>query len=432
MLDFTGTGRDSAQNVLTGASLTWSSSDQAVVTVASSGQARAGGNGTATISVASSSVYTSVPVTVQQIAASLDISPVSATVAIGATTSLAATPLDGNGHPVGGITTIWTSSSPGTATVDGAGLVSGIAPGTATLTAASGSLSRTASVIVTGGTGRTILFREQFEDSNFGTRGWYDIGGMILSTTESHAGSSSLEFRFAQGATKPVGRGARHLFADAGSIYLSYWVKYSANWIGSGDPWHPHEFYFVTTVDGQWVGPAFTHLTVYVEHSYQNGGIPVLAAQDGANIDITRTNQDLTGITETRAAHGCNGNTDGYPTDCYATGGGNYYNGKQWLASQPSFLITPGSGYKNDWHFVEAYIQLNTIQNGIGQKDGVVQYWFDGQLVIDRQDVLLRTGAHPTMAFNQFLVAPFIGSGSPVDQTMWIDELTVATGRQLQ
>lgn len=100
-----------------------------------------------------------------------------------------------------------------------------------------------------------------------------------------------------------------------------------------------------------------------------------------------------------------------------------------WQAGQPYLLPTPGPGYKNDWHFVEAYLQLNSIQNGIGQTDGVVQYWFDGQLVIDHQDVLLRTGAHPTMAFNQLLVAPYIGSGSPVDQTMWIDELTVATGR---
>ncbi len=427
-LDFTAIARDSAQNVLTGVSLTWTSSDQAVVTIASTGQARAAGNGTATISVASGGVSASIPATVQQVAVSIDMSPASVSVAVGASVSLTATPRDANGHPVGGMTVTWSSSNPGAATVDGAGLVRGVAPGSATVTAASGSLSRTASVTVTGGTGRTILFQEQFEDSNFGARGWYDIGGMILSTAESHAGTSSLEFRFTQGATNPLGRGARHLFSDSPSIHLSYWVKYSANWVGSGDPWHPHEFQFVTNEDGQYVGPAFTNLSVLVEHNYQNGGIPVIGASDGANIDVSAVGQDLTGITENRAAHGCNGDTDGYPTDCYPSGA-NYNNGKLWRAGQPSFLDTPGPGYKNDWHFVEAFIQLNSIQSGIGQTDGVVQYWFDGQLVIDHQDVLLRTGAHPTMAFNQFLVLPFIGSGSPVDQTMWIDELTVATGR---
>src|SRR2546425_8913290 len=32
-------------------------------------------------------------------------------------------------------------------------------------------------------------------------------------------------------------------------------------------------------------------------------------------------------------------------------------------------------------------------------------------------DVLLRTGAHPTMKFNQFMIAPYIGDGSPVDRS---------------
>lgn len=43
--------------------------------------------------------------------------------------------------------------------------------------------------------------------------------------------------------------------------------------------------------------------------------------------------------------------------------------------------------------------------------------------------ILTRTGANPTMRFNQFLVAPWIGDGSRLDQTMWVDELTVAAGR---
>jgi len=32
------------------------------------------------------------------------------------------------------------------------------------------------------------------------------------------------------------------------------------------------------------------------------------------------------------------------------------------------------------------------------------------------------------MQFNQFIIAPWIGVGSPVAQTMWVDDLTVATG----
>jgi len=275
-----------------------------------------------------------------------------------------------------------------------------------------------------------VLFQEGFEDGQFASRGWYDNTALTTTTAEAESGSRSQEVHFLQGATTPTyGPGARHLFAPTNSVYLSYWVKYSANWVGSGQPYHPHEFYFLTTEDDPYVGPAFTHLTADVEDNYQNGGIPVIAMGDAANIDTAHIGQDLTGVSENRAAAGCNGNTDGYATDCYPIGGGLYANGKFWRANQPYFLPNPGPGYKGDWHFVEAYLQLNTIQNGVGVSDGIVRYWVDGQLVIDHHDVLFRTGAHPTMQFNQFMLAWYIGDGSPVDQTVWVDDLTVATGK---
>ena len=94
-------------------------------------------------------------------------------------------------------------------------------------------------------------------------------------------------------------------------------------------------------------------------------------------------------------------------------------------------MIQPpaGPGDKNSWNFGEAYFKLNTVVGGIGQADGVMQYWFNGTLVIDRHDILFRTGAHPTLQFSQFLIGPYIGDGSPVDQSMWVDNLKVGTGR---
>jgi hypothetical protein len=72
---------------------------------------------------------------------------------------------------------------------------------------------------------------------------------------------------------------------------------------------------------------------------------------------------------------------------------------------------------------------MNSIVGGKGVNDGVVQYWFDGQLIIDHHDVLLRTGANAAMQFNQLVIAPYIRDGSPVTQSLWIDNLTVGTGR---
>ena len=125
---------------------------------------------------------------------------------------------------------------------------------------------------------------------------------------------------------------------------------------------------------------------------------------------------------------GCNGSSDGYPDNCYLAGS-SYTNEKKFPAASRYFTDTPGPFYKNDWHFVEVYIKLNTVSAGRGVNDGIIQYWFDGQPAIDRQNVLFRTGANPTQQFNQLVIAPYIGDGSPVAQSLWIDNLTVATGR---
>ncbi len=281
-----------------------------------------------------------------------------------------------------------------------------------------------------GGPRGTILFQEAFEDNAFASRGWYDNTHLTTDATQHIPGSTrSLQIHFTVGATTPTwGLAARHLFTPTATVYLSYWVKYSANWAGSGLKFGPHEFHLLTTEDGQYTGTGFTHLVANVEQQYQNGGSPVVSVQDGANIAVIGVRQDLTRVTEKRAVAGCNGNTDGYPTDCYAIGGGLYDNGKSWRTSRPLFLPTPGPGYQSDWHFVEVFLELNSVRNGIGVPDGIVRYWFDGQLVIEHTNVLLRTGAHPNMQFNQFLIAPYM-ERSPVDQTMWLDNLTVATAK---
>jgi hypothetical protein len=235
----------------------------------------------------------------------------------------------------------------------------------------------------------------------------------------------SLEYRFPAGSTTPTaGSALRRKFAASDSVYLSYYVRYSTNWVGSQQPYHPHEFHFLTNLDGDFSGLSFTRLTFYIE---QNGGTPLLGIQDGSNIDQGRVGQNLTSVTENRGVAGCNGSSDGYPDNCYQAG--SWVNEKKWRAGSQLFSDTQGAFYKNNWHFIEVFVKLNTISGGRGVNDGVLQYWYDGQLVIDRRNVLLRTGANATMKFNQFIIAPYIGDGSPVTQSLWIDNLTVATAR---
>jgi len=181
--------------------------------------------------------------------------------------------------------------------------------------------------------------------------------------------------------------------------------------------------------DGDWDGPSNNWLTLYIEHSYQNGGIPRLALQDNKaiNTSLGALPLNLVGITENRSTGGCNGVVEqNMPNECYNAPP--WYNDKKVDAAQPSFLATAGPGYKGDWNHVAVYFQMNSVTGGVGVADGVMQYWFNGALVIDRHDVLYRTGARPAIQFHQFMIAPYIGNGSPVDQSMWVDDLTVATG----
>lgn len=272
-----------------------------------------------------------------------------------------------------------------------------------------------------------ILFTENFEDTNFANRGWYDGTELRLSTVEHLPGSaSSAQFFYSQGANVPPSGGAiRRKFTATNEVYISYYVKYSSNWVGSGVDFHPHEFMFLTNLEDDYSGLSNSRLTAYVE---QNAGVPVVALQDSQNIDTSNINVDLIGSTEFRAVAGCNGaNNSGYTKlDCYPYNNG-YYNEIIWKANGVYFQDSPGSYYKNDWHKIEAYFKLNTVANNVGLADGVIRYWYDDELLIDHNNVYFRTGQYPNMLFDKLAIAPYIGVGSPVNQTMWVDNLTVAT-----
>lgn len=360
----------------------------------------------------------------------LTVSPSAVTVDPGSTTVFNATGSysDGSSRLVGAVwNALGGTVSPGGSYL--AGATSGVFRVVATFQGESDTALVTIRDTTTPPAGGTVLLTEGFDNPSVGGRGWYDNTNPAVVTTGQHGGVGALQMAWSVGSTTPAkGAALRHLFTATDRIYVSYWVKYSTNWVGSTVSYHPHEFHVITDQDGAFVGPSATHLTTYIEQNYQNGGVPRLSIQDALNIDASKINVNLTGVTENRAVSGCNGSTDGYPDSCYQSGN-QWRNEKIWKAAGPAFLPNPGPGYKGDWHRVEAYFQLNTIQGGKGVADGIAQYWFDGQLLIDHQDVVFRTAQHPAMKFNQFVIAPYIGTGSTVAQTMWVDDVILATGR---
>ena len=450
--------KDAAGNVLAGRSVAWSSTNGNSATVdAVTGNVHGIAAGSADIVATSEGKSGKATLTVVAPA------PVATKLAIGTQPSASAV----SGEPFGQQPSIQLQDASGTAVAQSGVVVTaavgsggGTLVGTSTATTNGGGTAVFSNLAITGSgaqtlrftapnlssatsspitvsaatTGGTMLFQEDFEDTNLGARGWYDLpsGGITsLSASDHIAGSAhSLQVSFAQGGTSPSPRAnGRHLFAPTDAVYVRYWVKHSANWVGSGHTYHPHEFYILSTLDDQYAGPSFNYLTTYIEHNWMSdGGHPVLESQDSRNIDVTRINQDLTTTTENRAVSGCNGSPDNtLEITCYQIGT-DWYNGKTWRSAQPAFVDAAGPNYKGDWHKVEAYFKLNSIVNGIGQRDGVAQCWVDGVLYVDLHNLQFRTGAHPTLQFNQLLIAPYIGDGSPVAQTLWYDDLIVMTG----
>ncbi len=152
----TATVRDAAQAVIANAAVTWSSNNAAVATVSGSGATAtitAVGNGSALITATSGTVSAQLAVDVTQRFAALTVTPATASLAIGATSTLAATARDARSVTIPGATgTTYASSDRTKAIVDAAGIVTAIAPGTATVTA---SLTRDG-VTATGASAITV------------------------------------------------------------------------------------------------------------------------------------------------------------------------------------------------------------------------------------------------------------------------------------
>src|SRR6266571_4158567 len=145
----TATPPDANGNPLSGRTITWTTSAPGVATVDANGLVSAVATGSATITATSEGKSGTAAITVSSTpVASVAVSPASATLIVGATQQLTATPLDANGNPLSGRTISWTTSALGVATVDANGLVTAVAPGSATITATSEGKSGTSAITV--------------------------------------------------------------------------------------------------------------------------------------------------------------------------------------------------------------------------------------------------------------------------------------------
>ena len=128
--------------------LAWLTRDPAVATVDENGVARPRGLGTARI-VASAGKQGEALLVVLQEVASVAVQPAAPSGAAGAELQLTASATAPDGGAVRGVAWTWSSSNVAVATVDEAGLVQLLAPGTAMLTVTGGGQSTQVPVVVT-------------------------------------------------------------------------------------------------------------------------------------------------------------------------------------------------------------------------------------------------------------------------------------------
>lgn len=247
-----------------------------------------------------------------------------------------------------------------------------------------------------------LLFRESFDDDRLLSRGWYDGEKFHISRDNLRPGAQpavagtkagAIEYHWPEKGTVPdSSSGLRRLFEPGESVYVRYYLRLSKGWQWTGRGYHPHLSHFLTTENARYAGPAASHLTTYIEP--WNGKLR-LAAQDIQNKDKPH------GLTQGPLRGGYNGT----------------------MFDSDEVLLND-----DDWHLIEAEFRLNSLDLNADRPraDGVVRGWFDGKLVVDRSDVVLRSVDFPRMKFNQFLLTPYFGPGLlPQEQTLWIDDLEV-------
>jgi trimeric autotransporter adhesin len=155
---FTAVTRDGNGTILTGRPIAWTSNNESVATVSSTGLVTALGAGGAIITATSEGRSTPASVTVAAIpVAAIQLTPRTLALINGQTAQLQAQPVDANGKLLIGRVILWFTNNTSVATVSANGLVTAQTPGTATITATSEGKSNTSTVTVTAPTPNVVV-----------------------------------------------------------------------------------------------------------------------------------------------------------------------------------------------------------------------------------------------------------------------------------
>ena len=320
-LDILGRVVDPRGDSIAGRAVTWTVADTTIVRHIGGDQFEAlslGITRAVATSVDSAQLSDTVVVVVQQVAATVQITPAVDTVAVGGSTTFGAVARDALGNAIPGAAITWASSSNAVATITTAGVATGVAGGSVSISATSGAATGNATLVVEVGGGGSTSCSQPIVSSHSGVirsnQTWTRAGsphGFTSSITVDSGAVLTIE----PGAAVCGGPGA-YLFVTGGArldargtvadpILFSV-ADTTAPWTGiylDGDP-----------ADSSWI----THATV--EHAqYSNGAVYAAYAHPLVAEDVNVRHVTYSGLVAyaphsvLRRVHVEDARTAGYP-----------------------------------------------------------------------------------------------------------------------
>lgn len=382
---FTATVRDADGNTMSSPAVAWESTDTTVVTITSTGWATAVGPGSADLVARAGAVAGVAHVTVAGSVspapvAQVQVAPATVSLGVGATATLQATLRDAAGNVLTGRTVTWSSANLAVATVTSGGTVTGLLPGSATISATAEGVSGAATVTVTlvsqppppsgwpnQPSGFQVVTDQPWDLLN--SLGWgqvYNTGLMTTSAdlTAPQSAPSVLQFMYPSGfnggqAPATAYRG----LTTSDRVYVGMWWRANPEW--EGHPTNVNKLQYLFT-NSQ--GSVFMALYGGVSGPYELRVFPQF-----------NTSQDV------------------------------------WLRPNVNSLaITPG-----DWYRIEWLVEYT----GAGR--GRIRWWVNGTLLGDHGDL-----PFPSERLAEYKLAPvWGGSGGVKSRTdyFWFDHVRVAT-----
>lgn len=281
--------------------------------------------------------------------------------------------------------------------------------------------------------GGTVLLAERFDDTDFTSRGWYDGAAGMLSSDAAPGSGSAFQCDVAVGnGGCTAGRPSRLKITPTTTVYLAFYARLSDNWQGAMTV-----FSLLTNLEDDFKGPGATKLTAEVN---VDSGTASLRLADVENVDTNclllndgsfqGCNGDFDSyvFTEARSVAACNGllgDVEGH--ECSTSDNISWWSSRTW--SSDAFSDSAGPAYKGDWRFVEVYFEMNGFESGKGVPNGKIRWLSDGAPIVCSDHVLFRTGDHTAMEFSQLIALLYMGGGPAESQTLWLDDLVVATAR---